>query len=194
MTTAANTAVTFDPRSNDNDPDGDALTIAGTPTPSHGAVVNNGGTLLTYTPASGYSGSDSFTYTISDGHGHTAPATVTVTITAPANSPPVAVDDSAPFSATTTLGHPVTATVTLDPRVNDSDPDGDPLAFFSVTQPASGHATVTIDGGGTSVTYTYNTPKVTLILTDTFTYTISDGHGHTAAATVTVDIDIETNQ
>ena len=35
---------------------------------------------MTYTPASGFHGIDSFTYTISDDHSHTATATVTVTV------------------------------------------------------------------------------------------------------------------
>jgi hypothetical protein len=36
---------------------------------------------VTYTPATGYSGADSFTYTITDSHSLTASATANVTVT-----------------------------------------------------------------------------------------------------------------
>jgi len=42
------------------------------------------GTSISYTPAAGYSGTDSFSYTASNASGTSAPATVTVTVTAPA--------------------------------------------------------------------------------------------------------------
>ena len=55
---------------NDNDPDHDPLTISGFSSPSHGSVViDPGDTTLTYTPLTGYSGTDTFNYIISDGHG-----------------------------------------------------------------------------------------------------------------------------
>jgi uncharacterized repeat protein (TIGR01451 family) len=79
-TTDADTAVTVDVLDNDSDPDGDALTVASVTQGAHGSVVNNGDD-VTYTPAAGFSGADSFTYTISDGNGGTDTATVTVTVT-----------------------------------------------------------------------------------------------------------------
>ena len=73
------TKVTIDVLSNDSDADGDSLTIQAVSTPSHGnASIENG--KVEYTPASGFSGTDSFTYTINDGNGATASATVTVTV------------------------------------------------------------------------------------------------------------------
>lgn len=81
IVTSENVAVNFDPRTNDSDPDGDALTISSAGTPSNGTVAIDGaGSSLTYTPATNYIGSDSFTYTISDGNGHAATATVNVTV------------------------------------------------------------------------------------------------------------------
>ncbi len=79
ITTAYQTATTFDPRANDTDPENDALSITAVTTPSHGTATSTA-TSVTYTPASGYSGADSFSYTISDGHGNTATATVSVTV------------------------------------------------------------------------------------------------------------------
>jgi YD repeat-containing protein len=76
-------SVTFDPRYNDTDPDGDILTISGTgnPTPpSHGNVTINSGRTLTYAANAAYHGSDLFSYAIDDGHGHAATGTVTITV------------------------------------------------------------------------------------------------------------------
>jgi hypothetical protein len=70
---------------NDTDADGDVLTIAsGDATTSNGATVvcvrgvPNGS--CTYTPATGFTGDDTFTYTATDGTDTSAPATVTVTV------------------------------------------------------------------------------------------------------------------
>ncbi|WP_267555751.1 putative Ig domain-containing protein, partial [Rhizobium rhizogenes] len=49
---------------------------------AHGTATASG-TSITYTPASGYSGTDSFTYTATNASGTSAPASVSVTITAP---------------------------------------------------------------------------------------------------------------
>ncbi|WP_349961798.1 putative Ig domain-containing protein [Rhizobium sp. ZPR3] len=49
---------------------------------SHGTAIASG-TSITYTPASGYSGSDSFTYTATNASGASPPATVSITITPP---------------------------------------------------------------------------------------------------------------
>lgn len=81
QTTALNTAISFDPRTNDSDPNGDALTITAKTNGSNGTVtITGGGTGLTYTPTTGFSGSTSFTYTISDGS-LTAVGTVNMTVT-----------------------------------------------------------------------------------------------------------------
>ena len=61
--------------------------------PASRKPARNGGTVsggLRYTPASGYSGADSFSYTISDGRGGTATAIVSLTVQPPANNGPTA--------------------------------------------------------------------------------------------------------
>ncbi len=79
-TTPENTPVTIDVLNNDSDIDGDTLTVDSVTQGTSGSVTNNGND-VTYTPAPGFSGTDSFTYTISDGNGGTDMATVTVTVT-----------------------------------------------------------------------------------------------------------------
>ncbi len=176
ITTNHNTPYTFDPRTNDSDPEGDPLTITAKTDGSHGTVTINGGTGVTYNPTHGYSGSDSFTYTISDAHAHTATATVSVTVTA-INQPPVAVDDGYTVASGT-------KNYTYDPRANDSDVDDDALTITAVSTPTLG--TVTINGG-TSVTSHFGLGGIADAAVQQFTYTISDGHGHTATATVTIN-------
>ncbi|WP_372018405.1 autotransporter domain-containing protein [Pseudoxanthomonas sp. 10H] len=79
-----------------------ALAITGTPgsvavpsPPSHGTVAVSG-TTISYTPAAGYAGPDSFTYTASDAYSTSTAATVSITVSAPA----VAID-TATLPATT---------------------------------------------------------------------------------------------
>ncbi len=63
------------------DPDGDPLTYAVASPPAHGTLSGTAPN-LTYTPAAGYTGADSFTFTASDGQATSAPATVALAVTA----------------------------------------------------------------------------------------------------------------
>ena len=67
--TQEDTAVTLDVMSNDEDPDGDALSIATTTQPKNGSVAVEG-ERLRYTPADGFHGIDSFSYTIKQLRGY----------------------------------------------------------------------------------------------------------------------------
>ena len=62
-----------------SDADGDTLTFAVASGPTSG-VLSGTAPNLTYTPNSGYSGSDSFTYTANDGVVDSDPATVSITV------------------------------------------------------------------------------------------------------------------
>lgn len=77
--TSQGTAVNIDVLANDTDVDGDTLTVTGVTQGAHGTVTFTA-TGVTYTPAPGYTGTDTFTYTVSDGHGGTTTAAVTVTV------------------------------------------------------------------------------------------------------------------
>ena len=165
----------IDVLANDSDPDGDVLTITAVSVPAHGTATITGGG-ISYTPAAGYSGSDSFTYTISDGHGGTATAAVTVTVNPAAdpNQLPIAVNDDG--------GVLKGYDTDIDVLANDSDPDGDSLTVIEVEHTGPGIATITINDDNTvhyQSIHGYSGP-------DTFEYTISDGHGGTAKATVTI--------
>lgn len=158
---------------NDTDPESDPLTITGTSSPAHGTVSFSAGQ-VSYTPAAGYVGTDSFTYTITDGFGGSDTATVTITIGSGGNRPPVAANDSAQTPPATPVRIPVLG--------NDSDPDGDGLSITSVGTPGRGTAVINSDG---TVTYT---PAAGFEGNDVFSYVISDGRGGTATAQVTVQV------
>jgi len=68
---------------NDWDVDGDAFHVASVTQPDNGSATINKGETVAYTPAPGFSGTDSFTYTITDGNGGTATATVRITVISP---------------------------------------------------------------------------------------------------------------
>ncbi len=160
---------------NDSDPDGDTLTITAVSSPAHGtATITSGG--ISYTPAAGYSGADSFTYTISDGRGGTATASVAVTVNPPAdaNQAPIAVDDDG--------GVLKGYDTDIDVLANDSDPDGDPLTVIAVEHTGPGNATITINDDNTVHYQSIHGFSGH----DTFEYTISDGRGGTATATVRI--------
>ncbi len=177
FTTPEDTAFTTgDVAANDTDIDDglDVTTIAIDTNPSHGNVSSNNDGTFEYTPDLNYNGTDTFTYTIADNTGTpSAPATVTITIISE-NDLPTAADD------TLTIDHNTSGNI--DPRTNDSDPDGLPLTVVAVSTPSNGTAVIEANG---TVTYTHNGSKV---FTDSFTYDIEDADG--APATATIDITI----
>ena len=81
-TTVKNTSVNVSVRANDQDVDGDALTVITVSQGTKGGTVliNGGGTGVTFKPRQNYTGLDTFTYKVSDGKGGTATATVTITV------------------------------------------------------------------------------------------------------------------
>lgn len=155
---------------NDQDVDGDELSIFSLTQPQHGYVIQNG-QVITYTPILNYNGTDTFSYTISDGNEGTDTANVNVTIT-PVNDAPDAIDDE----AETAESIPVPIFV----LENDMDVDGDPITITEVNDPLNGQV-VFMNG---VITYT---PSIYFTGVDEFIYTISDGETtDTASVIVTV--------
>ncbi len=171
-TTPGGQAVVVPVLNNDTDPDGDPLTVISVTQGANGTVTHNGAT-VTYTPAPGFVGVDSFTYTIndlSDGNGAADTATVTITVQ---NNVPIARSDT----GSTTENTPIT----VDVLANDSDDDGHVLTIVAFTQGGSG----TVGLAGTQLVYT---PAPGFSGTDSFTYTIDDGNGGISTAIVTVQV------
>lgn len=178
ITTAAGVANTFDPRTNDTDPDGDPLTITGKTNGAHGTVTYTS-TSVTYTPAAGYSGSDSFTYTISDGRGGTDTATVTVTVTGGTDVTPdtIAWDDIYLDSVCSPcVGENSPQTIT---GINTSI-----TLVLTFTQP-NGPGTMAYVKNGVATTYTSGA-TVSVSAGDTLYFTVTRSTYGTASGVITV--------
>jgi len=161
---------------NDNDPDGDALAAVLATESSHGSVTLGTDGSFTYTPDSGFSGTDTFTYRASDGDLDSKVATVTITVT-PVNEVPAAVDDT--YATDEAVALSVNAPGVLG---NDDDPDGDTLTAVLVD--GASHGTLTLNPDGSFV----YTPDANFAGTDSFTYRASDGELESATATVTITV------
>ncbi len=156
------------------DPEGATLSFAVGSQPAHGALSGSAPN-LTYTPAAGFFGTDSFTFTVSDGELTSAPATVSITVNevVPPNQPPVA------KSQTVSTKQGAAVKVVL----GGYDPDGDPVTFAVAGPPA--HGTL----GALEGTYVYYTPAAGFTGTDSFTFTVSDGKATSEPATVTIKVE-----
>ncbi|MDT8326987.1 MAG: Hint domain-containing protein [Roseovarius sp.] len=175
-TTDEDTSVDIPVLANDDDPDGDPLTVTEATAPN-GTVVINPDNTLTYTPDPDFNGPDEITYTVDDGNGGTATGTVAVTVS-PVNDAPVAGDDAVPTDFETAIDIPVLG--------NDTDVDGDTLRVDSVGPASNGTTAINADG-----TLAY-TPNAGFSGTDTFDYTVTDDNGGTDTATVTVTVTVGT--
>jgi hypothetical protein len=145
----------------DTDANGDTLTITAVGTPDSGGAAVNGGTVITYTPLTGFVGDEVFTYTVSDGNGGHDTALVTVTVVSGINSPPVAVAGDDQSVAPGEI-------VTLDGS-GSYDPDGDPLIYH--WRQIGGEPQVLLNNA-TALSTTFTAPSSTAVLT--FTLTVTD--------------------
>jgi VCBS repeat-containing protein len=139
--------------------------------PTHGTLALQSNGAFTYTPAAGYSGTDSFRYHAQDLLSSNQ-ATVTITVT---NATPVAHDDA--YTATTGVTLAVPAPGLL---ANDTDGDGDALTVQLVDGSGNGSLDVNADG---SFSFTSGG---SFSGDRTFTYRITDGLAWSAVATVTI--------
>ncbi|MFN5620728.1 MAG: Ig-like domain-containing protein [Flavobacteriales bacterium] len=157
---------------NDIEGDGDALTVTLVDDVTVGSLVLTADGNFTYLPAADYLGFDSFTYSLCDADGCDT-ATVTIDVQIP-NDPPVADDDT----------YTTDEDVVLNGNVgdNDSDPDGDVIAYTLNQSTTNGSLIFTVDG-----TFSY-TPNAEFFGTDSFTYTACDPLGECDNATVTITV------
>jgi YD repeat-containing protein len=134
--------------------------------PTHG-VATPGGMTISYTPAAGYFGSDSFQYTASNAVAVSNAALVTVTVNP---APPIA--------------NPVTASVmsnTSGDNISLNITGGSPSAVAVVAAPANGTATAS----GITIAYT---PSPGYVGPDSFTYDASNAGGTSAAASAQITV------
>ena len=84
----AGQALTLDPRTFGYDPNGDTMSLSGTPTApaGHGITVSAGN--IVYTPPPSFSGETTLNFALRDPGGKVSPAIIRVTVTAPVVTPP----------------------------------------------------------------------------------------------------------
>jgi lysophospholipase L1-like esterase len=161
---------------NDTDAQGDPLVAVLVSGPSHGSVILNANGSFTYTPASGYFGTDSFTYHANDGFLDSNVGTVTLTINE-VIPPPVAMSDFYATNESTPLM--IAAAGVL---ANDLDPRSRPLT--AVLDAGPSHGTVSLNSNG-SFTYT---PTSGYFGTDSFTYHARNGFLNSSTVTVSLTV------
>jgi cyclophilin family peptidyl-prolyl cis-trans isomerase len=180
---------TLDVLSNDTiTPDaGELLTVSNVGSSAQGATVTvaSDGQSVIYTPAAGFTGTDTFTYTVSDG-ALTDEVTVNVTV-APADDPPTAVDDSFPGTDEGAIAED-SAQASYDVLANDTrDVDNQEFSISAVGAPSQG-GLASVSSDGTQLLYA---PAANFNGTETVTYTIRDSGGGLSVGTVTFTVSAE---
>ena len=151
-----------------SDANHDALTFSIGTQPPNGALGAVSGNKVTYTPTTGYFGTDSFTYTANDGKGDSNVGTINVTVLP---LPPVATDQTVAVDINTPEA--ITLAVTGDGT----------MTYTIVTQPTHG----TLSGTAPNLTYT---PASDYTGTDSFTFKANNGTDSNTA-TVTLNVALE---
>ncbi len=159
-----------------------AATVTIASDPNQGTVEVDPTTgIVTYTAATGYTGTDSFTYTVADNKGLVSPpATVTITVTAVG---PVAAAFVAPV-----LAGAGPATIDVLGQASDGLGSLTPASVTITSAPADGTATVNASTG--NITYT---PAAGFVGTDTLKYTVGDGTNTSAPATLSLSVGVTIN-
>ncbi len=137
ITTAPGVAVDISVLENDDDADGDTLTVFNASDGDNGTVVNNGDGTVTYTPNAGFTGTDSFFYDISDGRGGIDSAEVFVTIS----------DDPVPPTGPDGIVSGTAAGEVIDLGYT-GDPDGDTIDANDAILPGEGPQDDIVEAGG----------------------------------------------
>jgi alkaline phosphatase len=118
--TLMNQPVEIDVLANDSDPDGDPLFLSLPAGTFDGGMLQvSGDGIVTYTPPTGWHGTDTFTYSLSDGeHTDTAVVTITVIDPSPTPSPTIHIDSIVLSAVRTGKNWKATAFVTVVDQLN----------------------------------------------------------------------------
>ncbi|MFB6073724.1 MAG: beta strand repeat-containing protein [Haloarculaceae archaeon] len=165
---------------NDTDPDGDTLTATAVSRPDNGTLSLSGDGSFTYTPAAGFTGTDSFTYEVRDGN---ATGETNGTVTLAVQQVPdyeVTITDA---PATVTTGDTVTVDATVENTGEAAGSQTVSLAINGSTVDSTGSPVVLAGGGRTNLTFTYATDSAD---TPGLSATVASGND-SATRTIAVD-------
>ncbi len=166
-TTNADTPVTIDLAAGAK---GNPTSAALVGTPVGGMVTGFPATNVTFTPATGFTGTASFQFTLANAAGPSNTATATITVIAPPTLAPVAKDQT----KSTTAGK----SVTIDLAAGAT---GNPTSAAIVTKPSHGGYAIS----GTQATYLAD---VCYGGSDSFTFTLSNANGASNVASATINV------
>ncbi|MBX2903476.1 MAG: tandem-95 repeat protein [Chitinophagales bacterium] len=168
---------------NDGDPNNDSLTVSLVSQPNNGTATQNPDGTVNYIPNNGFVGIDTFVYRVCDDGVPSLCDTALVIIDV--TDEPLNVNDP-PFAAndyyTTDEGVAVNGNV----KLNDSDPNGDPLTVTTTPLQTVSHGTVSLNSNGT---FTY-VPDANFYGVDSFVYRVCDNGTPSLCDTATAYITI----
>lgn len=187
--TSYTNAISIDVLANDTDPEGDNLSISSVGAPNNGGSASVIGNQISYQPANGFTGVETFTYQVCDDGSPSLCATASVSVNVIANTAPTANADN----ATTDLSTPININVLS----NDSDPNpGQQIVLSSITVAPSSGGTATINNNGTAGNpaddYIVYTPSGAFVGTETFMYQVCDNGNPNACAVAVVNVNVTT--
>ncbi|MEK9770179.1 MAG: Ig-like domain-containing protein, partial [Betaproteobacteria bacterium] len=170
IVTEEDTAGSIDLSSLVSDVDGDTLTYSIVTDVTNG-TTSLSGSIVTYTPAANYNGSDSFTWKVNDGTVDSAAGKVYITVNA-VNDTPVTSNQTASTDEDTVVE------ITL----SSTDAESDTVTYSIVSDASNGSTSLS----GSTVTYN---PDENYNGTDSFTFKGNDGtdDGNTSTVTITVN-------
>ncbi len=142
VSTLAGDSVVVDILGNDTDERSNSLTVSVSSFPQHGTAEVGADGRITYTPAVGYVGEDSFEYTLTDNLGQTASARVSIMVDPQPSVIPLYVDVSGVSQSYSRRR--TTATVSVTVREND--------AFGAIVPAANVSGLWSIDGSPAATT------------------------------------------
>jgi len=173
--TTAGESVTIDVAAND----ADTADVRAVSAPNQGETTLNDDGTITFTPSTGFTGTQQFDYTVLTENGSVDTAGVFVNIgerAGGANEAPELTRDSVAVAAG--------ESATIDPLANDTDPNGDDLGIVDISSPIENASASLNDDGTVTVTADGDAEAAASRLA----YTVSDGHGARASGRIDVSV------
>jgi large repetitive protein len=174
VTTNKDTAVAINLANYVSDVDGDNLTYSVVSDVSNGSTSQStvGGSVVTYTPSTNYSGLDEFTWKANDGTVNTRTSKVQITVLD---------SNAAPTTSSFAISGDEDTVIDANLGANSNDANGDNLTYTILTTPSNG--SVSLSAGIASYT-----PNANWSGSETIAYKVNDGTVDSNISIVTITV------